>query len=170
MYRTSNRSIEFFGQQSVLKETRDGHPLSLDIIATLEGANNLRDQKASAVGILVSKKIAKVAAVYAEPMFIANSNWLQSGGAGVDNNTTMIGLGTRVRIRPATYLVAEVTPRLSGYKPGVNQGSFAIEARAGGHTFQINFSNGPGTTLRQLTDSGVKEAWFIGFNISRKFF
>ena len=64
----------------------------------------------------------------------------------------MIGLGARVRIRPATYLVGEVTPRFSGYKPGVDQGSFGIEARAGGHTFQINFSNGFGTTLGQLAE------------------
>ena len=31
---------------------------------------------------------------------------------------------------------------MSGYRPGVEQGSFGIEMRSGGHTFQINFSNG----------------------------
>ena len=67
----------------------------------------------------------------------------------------MIGLGGRVRIRPATYLVGEVTPRLSGYRPGVDQGSFGIEMRSGGHTFQINVSNGFGTTLGQLASGGV---------------
>jgi hypothetical protein len=83
----------------------------------------------------------------------------------------MIGLGARVRIRPATYLIGEVTPRVGGYKPGVDQGSFGIEMRSGGHTFQINVSNGTGTTLGQLTDSGIGgDSWFIGFNISRKFF
>ncbi|HEX9367313.1 MAG TPA: DUF5777 family beta-barrel protein [Vicinamibacterales bacterium] len=170
VHRTSDRTIEIFGQQSILQEKADGHPLSLDAIATLEGTNNLRDQKSSTVGVLVSKKIAKVAAVYAEPLFVANSNPLPSG-VGVANNTTMIGLGTRVRLRPTTYLVGEVTPRLSGYKPGVAQGSVGIEARAGGHTFQINFSNGFGTTLGQLTQSGIGgNSWFIGFNISRKFF
>ncbi len=170
VHRTSDRTIEIFGQQSILQEKADGHPLSLDAIATLEGTNNLRDQKSSTVGVLVSKKIAKVAAVYAEPLFVANSNPLPSG-VGVANNTAMIGLGTRVRLRPTTYLVGEVTPRLSGYKPGVAQGSVGIEARAGGHTFQINFSNGFGTTLGQLTQSGIGgNSWFIGFNISRKFF
>jgi hypothetical protein len=103
-------------------------------------------------------------------MFVANSN-PADGGSGVDNHTTMVGLGTRIRIRPTTYLVGEVTPRLSGYKPGVDQGSFGIEMRSGGHTFQINISNGNGTTLGQLVDSGVSsDSWFIGFNISRKFF
>ena len=88
-----------------------------------------------------------------------------------ENNTTILGLGTRLRIRPSTYLVGEWTPRLSGYKPGVDQGSVAIEMRSGGHTFQINFSNGFGTTLGQLARGGISsDSWYIGFNISRKFF
>lgn len=170
VHRTSDRTIQIFGQQSVLQEKTDGHPLSLDVIATLEGTNNLRDQKSSTVGVLVSKKLGKRAAVYAEPMFVANSN-PADGGSGVDNHTTMIGLGARIRIRPTTYLVGEVTPRLSGYKPGVDQGSFGIERRSGGHTFHISVSNGVGTTLGQLTRSGVgSDSWYIGFNISRKFF
>lgn len=170
VHRTSDRTIEIFGQQSVLQEKANGHPLGLDVIATLEGANNLRGQKSSTIGVLVSKKVGTVAAVYAEPMFVANSNPLP-GGSGIDNNTTMVGLGTRVRIRPKVYLVGEVTPRLSGYRPGVDQGSVGIEMRSGGHTFQINFSNGVGTTLGQLTHTGVgSDSWYIGFNISRKFF
>jgi Membrane bound beta barrel domain (DUF5777) len=168
--RTSDRSIQISGQQSVLKEQANGHPISLDVIATLEGANNMRDAKSSAIGVLVSKKVAKIAALYVEPLFVVNSN-LADLADDPDNNTAMIGLGARVRIRPAVYLVGEITPRVSGYRPGVDQMSFAIEARSGGHTFQINFSNGFGTTLGQLTRSGVtNDSWFIGFNISRKFF
>jgi hypothetical protein len=169
VHRTSDRTIQIFGQQSVVQQ-KDGHPLAFDVIATLEGTNNLRDQKSSTIGALLSTKLGKVAAIYAEPMIVINSN-PADGGSGVDNNTAMIGLGTRLRIRPATYLVGEVTPRLSGYKPGVHQASFGIEMRSGGHTFQINVSNGSGTTLGQLVDSGVSsDSWFIGFNISRKFF
>ena len=83
----------------------------------------------------------------------------------------MIGVGGRVRVRPAMYLVGEITPRVSGYRPGVDQASFGLEGRAGGHTFQINFSNGFGTTLGQLARGGVdNSSWYIGFNISRKFF
>jgi hypothetical protein len=169
-HRTSDRTIQISGQQSLLQEKADGHPLGLDVIATLEGANNLRDQHSSTIGLLLSKKLGKVAAVYVEPMLVVNSNPAESG-SDVDNNTTMIGLGGRIRIRPAIYLVGEVTPRLSGYRPGVDQAGFGIEMRAGGHSFQINVSNGTGTTLGQLVDSGVGgDSWFIGFNISRKFF
>ena len=63
-----------------------------------------------------------------------------------DNDTVIIGLGTRVRIRPTVYLVLEGAPRVTGYDPGVTHVSFGIEKRAGGHNFQLNFSNGFGTT------------------------
>jgi hypothetical protein len=168
IHRTSDKTIEIFGQQNLMQQKPDGHPLGIDVIATFEGLDNMRDQKMGAVGLLVSRKVAKVMALYAEPIVVVNTSPEDTG----DNNTTMIGLGARVRIRPATYLIGEWTPRLSGYRPGVDQGSFGIEARAGGHTFQINFSNGFGTTLGQLASRGgvSADSWFIGFNISRKFF
>ena len=168
MYRTSDRTIEIFGQQSVLQQKPDGHPLSLDIIGTFEGQNNLRDRKSPAIGVLVSRKVGKFAALYAEPIFVFNTNPFDDQE---DENTSMIGLGTRLRIRPQTYVFYEITPRMSGYKPGVDQMSFGLEFRAGGHNFQVNFSNGIGTTLGQIARGGVtNDSWYIGFNISRKFF
>ena len=167
VHRTSDRTIQIFGQQSVLRQAADGHPVGLDVIATLEGGNNLRGQKSAAIGALVSRKVGRLAAVYAEPIFVANASPFDEG----DNNTLMLGLGGRVRIRPALYLVGEITPRLTGYDPGVNQASVGIEMRSGGHAFQINFSNGVGTTLGQLARGAVNnDSWFIGFNIARKFF
>jgi hypothetical protein len=54
---------------------------------------------------------------------------------------------------------------------GANQASCAIEKRAGGHDFQLNFSNGFGTTMGQLARGGTSsDDWYLGFNISRKFF
>jgi hypothetical protein len=68
------------------------------------------------------------------------------------------------------YVVAEASPRL-GHDPDSFQVSFGLEKRAGGHSFQLNFSNGFGTTLAQLARGGIDhETWFLGFNISRKFF
>lgn len=167
VHRTSDRTIQIFGQQNLLQQTADGHPIGLDVIATLEGTNNLRAQKSSTLGLVMSRKAGRRAALYVEPMVVVNSNPDDVG----DSHTAMIGLGARLRIRPSTYLVGEFTPRVSGYRPGVDQGSFGIEMRSGGHSFQINISNGSGTTLGQLTDSGVGgDSWFIGFNISRKFF
>ena len=174
VHRTNaDKTIQIFGQQSLMQQKPDGHPLGMDVIATLEGLDNLQGQKMSAIGLLVSRKAGKIAALYVEPMFVANTNLGTVNPAATDDdNTTMIGLGARVRIRPATYLVGEWTPRVSGYRPGVDQGSFGIEGRVGGHTFQVNFSNGFGTTLGQLASRGgvTADSWYLGFNISRKFF
>jgi len=167
VHRTSDRTIQIFGQHNLLQQSADGQPFGLDVVATLEGTQNLRGQKSAAIGAIVSRKVGRIAAIYAEPIVVANSSPFDTG----DNNTLMIGLGGRIRIRPSTYIVGEITPRVAGYTPGVEQGSVGIEMRSGGHSFQINFSNGPGTTLGQLARGGVaSDAWYIGFNISRKFF
>jgi hypothetical protein len=100
-------------------------------------------------------------------MIVVNASPFESG----DNNTFMIGLGARVRIRPSWYVVGEVTPRVAGFDPLTHQASFGIEGRSGGHLFQINFSNGFGTTLGQIARGTLNaDDWYIGFNISRKFF
>ena len=43
--------------------------------------------------------------------------------------------------------------------------------RYGSHLFQLNISNGLGMTMGQLARGGTgRNDWFIGFNLSRKFF
>lgn len=166
VHRTSDKSIQFFGQRNIMNE-RDGRPLGLDAIVTVEGTDNLQEHHRSAVGALISRKAGRYAALYAEPIVVVNSSPFETG----DNSTLMLGLGGRVRVRPSFYVVAEVTPRLAGYDPEAHQISVGVEGRTGGHLFQINFSNGFGTTLGQLA-SGARDYdnWYIGFNISRKFF
>jgi hypothetical protein len=166
VHRTSDRTIQIFVQQSILKQ-RDGSKIGLDAIGTLEGWDNLTEQHQSALGLLMSHNLGRWAAVYAEPMVVLNTNPFEDGG----DHTFMLGLGTRVRIRPTTYLTAEYTPRLAGYDPNDSQIGFGIEMRAGGHLFQINVSNGWGTTLGQLAVGGIDNSnWYLGFNLSRKFF
>ena len=69
-------------------------------------------------------------------------------------------------------MVFEIVPRVNGFDPGANAVSFGLEKRAGGHSFQINFSNSFGTTMGQIARGGglSNDDWYIGFNISRKFF
>ena len=168
VHRTSDRTIQIFGQHNFLNE-RNGHPVGLDAIATLEGGNNLHTRYQSALGLVVSRNVGRWAALYAEPMWIANTN--PAANAGFDNSTPMVGLGTRLRVRPSTYLLAEITPRLGGFDPGVSQVSFGLEGRTGGHLFQLNVSNGFGTTLGQIAGGASgHDNWYIGFNIARKFF
>lgn len=168
VHRTSDRTIEIFGQHNFWNE-HDGRPLGVDAIATIEGGNNLRQRYRSTLGFIASRNLGRRAALYAEPLWIANSS--PATDAGFDNNTIMLGLGGRLRVRPSTYLVAEISPRLGGYDPGANQVSFGLEGRAGGHLFQINISNGFGTTLAQVASGTANyDDWHIGFNIARKFF
>jgi hypothetical protein len=68
------------------------------------------------------------------------------------------------------YLVAEYVPRVSGFSNGDDQISFGIEKRAGGHLFQVNVSNGLGNTPAQVAGGADLNDWFLGFNITRKFF
>jgi hypothetical protein len=164
--RTSDRTIEIFGKHNFLKQ-HEGTPIGLDAILTLEGENNLRDHQQSAMGVIVSRTLGKFASLYAEPIFVANSNPFETG----DSSTMMLGLGARIRVRSAMYLMGEISPRLAGYDPGTSQAGFGVEFRAGGHLFQINFSNGFGTTMGQVARGGFgSDDWFLGFNISRKFF
>jgi hypothetical protein len=164
IHRTSNRTIEFFAQQHVLDQGKG--PVGIDIIGTIEGLDNFSESYSPAIGAVISRTLGRHGALYAHPIWVNNTNELSDD----DNNTFIVGLGGRLRVRPTVYLVGEVIPRF-GYTPDAVYGSFGIEKRAGGHSFQLNFSNGLGTTLAQLARGGQpSNDWFIGFNISRKFF
>jgi len=180
IHRTSNRTIEFFAQYAALRQGAHS-PLDVSALASVEGTNNFHDSKSNgavtivssrspALGAIVSRTIGEVAAFYVEPIWVNNTN--PDPNQLVDHNDTfMVGLGVRIRFRPTVYLVGEAAPRASGYKPGVTHGSFGIEKRAGGHLFQLNFSDAFGTTIAQIARGGsIEKNWTLGFNISRKFF
>jgi hypothetical protein len=174
--RTNDRTIQFFAQHQVLRQTASS-PVTIDALASFEGTNNLHDSEddgifasySPALGAIISRELGRHGAVYVEPIWVNNTNSLPSELVD-DNDTFMIGLGVRLRIRPSVYVVVEGAPRF-GFDPGVAHLSFGIEKRAGGHSFQVNFSNGFGTTFAQLARGGTdNDDWYLGFNISRKFF
>ena len=168
IHRTSDRTIMFFAQHQVVRES-DRTPIGLDVIGTVDGAENFRRRYSAGLGAVLSRSLGRRGAVYAQPIWINNAN--PSSVEGIDDDTFLLGLGARLRIRPTVYLVGEAAPRF-GFTSNVNYYSFAIERRAGGHSFQINFSNGFGTTIGQLAYPGglTDSDLYIGFNISRKFF
>lgn len=168
IHRTGDKTIEFFGEYSLIRQTR--MPLDVSGFVSIEGTNNFKDSKSPAIGAIVSRQFTTIASLYVEPIWVNNTNTLPSEVVD-DNSTFMVGLGARVRIRPTVYLVGEFSPRVAGFDPGVNHGSFAIEKRAGGHMFQLNFGNSFSTTMAQIARGGFNsDDWFMGFNISRKFF
>ena len=172
IHRTNDRTIQFFGQHGVITQGAqgDGSPEAIDAVVTVEGLDNFRENYATGVGVVVSRRFARRLAVYVEPSFVANTNPLSSDLTDEDH-TFQVGLGSRLRLTPSVYLVGEFVPRAAGYSPGGNYGSFGVEKRAGGHLFQLNLSNSLGTTIGQVArGTSGRNDWFIGFNLSHKFF
>jgi hypothetical protein len=168
IHRTSDRTIQFFGQHHLI--TQGTSPLGVDVFAAVEGTNNFRDSYSPSLGVVLSRELGKHGALYAHPIWINNTNKLPAGFGDDSNDTFIVGVGARLRVRPTVYVVGEAAPRF-GYTPDSMYASFAIEKHAGGHSFQLNFSNGIGTTLGQLARGGLgSDTWYIGFNITRKFF
>jgi hypothetical protein len=171
IHRTNNaKTIQFFGQYSVLRQDAGG-PLDVSAHLSIDGTDNFKDSYSPAIGAILSRAFGERGAAYVEPVWVNNTN--PSPSEIVDhNNTFIVGLGARVRIRPTVYLSGEIVPRVAGDNDaGVNHASFAIEKRAGGHTFQLNFSNSFATTMAQIARGGeTNDNWYLGFNISRKFF
>jgi hypothetical protein len=168
IYRTSDRTIQFFGQYDIAQQKPNGSPVGLDVVVNVDGTDNFSDEFSPGVAVILSREVSDRAALYIEPAFIGNTNLVSTTG---DDSTMTVGLGARVRIAKNTYVFVEGSPRVSGYSPGVDLVSFGIEKRAGGHMFQLNFSNGFATSLSQVARGGTaSDDWYIGFNLSRKFF
>lgn len=166
IFRTNiDRTFQFHGKFDPIVQN-GSMPVSLSALVSVEGANNFRRDYAPAFGAVVSRKFAEHAAFYATPIWVHNS----AAASGTTRETVFVGLGGRLRIRPRLYVVGEVSPRLGGYAPGDAEYGFALEGRAGGHVFQLNFSNTVGTTYQQLAAGGFPKALFMGFNIARKFY
>jgi hypothetical protein len=168
IYRTNDRTIEFFGQYNVMQESAT-RPIGLGAIVSIDGTNNFRDSYTPALGAVVSRKVGPLGSVYVEPIWVNNASPLPA--ELVDHNDSfLLGLGTRLRISRTAYVVAEVVPRVAGYDPGVSHLTFGLEKLIGGHVFQLNFSNSVASTMGQIARGAASnDEWYMGFNISRKF-
>ena len=168
-HRTSNRTIELFAQHEVKGQT-SGFPVTIDALASIDGTNNFRDSYSPTLGAVISRTVGEHAAFYLEPMWVNNSNPDPSELVD-DNDTVLVGVGARLRIRPTVYLAIEASPRATGYDPGSTQIGFGLEKRSGGHTFQLTITNGIGTTFGQVARGASNtDDWHLGFSISRKFY
>jgi len=172
-YRTNDQTIQLFGQYD-LKQQSESFPLGLAAYASVDGTDNFTDSYSPALGLIVTREFNEHGAVYLEPIWVNNTNDRPSELVD-DNNTFLLGVGGRIRIRPTVYVVGEIVPRVNGFDPGTTAASFALEKRVGGHAFQLVFSNTFGLTMAQIARGGIEnldgsDNWYMGFNISRKFF
>ena len=179
-----SKTIQTFVRWDALRQG-SALPVSVSLMGSYEGLNNLRQNHQPGVAVTVSRTFGDAVALYATPAFVQNTHAVDTiaGHAGHEhttgldapdehanhNDTWFAGLGTRVRFSRTGYVVAEFTPRLAGYDPNRGIWGLAVEKRTGGHTLQLNFTNSFGTTLGQLARGGSPHEVYLGFNITRKF-
>jgi hypothetical protein len=168
VHRTGSRNVQFLAQQQVVSQGRS-RPFSLDLIGAVEGQDNFRESYSLVAGGVVSRQLGDHGALYAQPLAVWNAT---PESPGSDQNTFVLGMGARLRLGGSPlYVVGEFAPRIGGYEGGTSLVSVGIERRVGGHMFQINLSNGFGTTLAQVGHGGPAAThWHLGFNLTRKFF
>jgi hypothetical protein len=169
-------------------------PVALSLVMSLEGTNNLRDNRAPALGIVASRAVGTRAVLYTTPMFVWNTSAVHDAtvvphqpdpaepGAEHDHglstlspfddgerHTAFVGIGGRVRVRSRTFFVLEYAPRVAGHSPtGRGVWGLAVEQQTGGHLFQINLSNSFGTTYGQTALGGERSNVYLGFNLARR--
>ena len=73
VHRTNDRTIQFLLQRQIVGQDAD-FPLAIDAIAATEGTDNFTDSYSPTLGVLLSREFSDRAAVYAEPIWINNSN------------------------------------------------------------------------------------------------
>lgn len=176
VYRTSDRTIQFFGRQRLLEQGTDG-PIGLDLSLGIEGKDNFQEDYSPQLGVVLSRRLGSRFALYASPSFVGNTDLLSPDSSDEeDDYTVVLGLGARVLITDTVTIVAELSPRMAGFdgrlgdKSNKFHASFGVEKLLRGHVFQLNFSNEIGTTPAQIARGQQgPEDWFLGFNISRKF-
>jgi hypothetical protein len=166
VYRTAiDKTFQFYGKYDAVRQG-GVNPVSISALVSVEGADNFQERYSPAVGLVASRMAGDRLAVYATPVWVHNTAALLN----VNRDTVFVGLGGRVRVSATVYVVAEVAPRTGGYRPDKAAYGFAVEKRAGGHLFQINFNNGQGTTFGQIARGGFPNSLYLGFNLARKFF
>ena len=161
--------------------------MGLSVAASVEGLNNfgLSDGPPGAeplhefspsIAVVLSRKLGTRAAFYVVPSWVGNTRVVPSA-PGDDDGTLVLGLGARIRLTGSMAVVGEYHPRLAGYGGDLGSGdpdslaTFGLEWRVGGHAFQLNFSNALGTTPAQVARGAQgADGWFIGFNLTRKFY
>jgi hypothetical protein len=177
------KTIQFTGQYDWIRQGSSS-PVSASGIVSIEGTNNFRVEhneveegeegehdhgvatghRSPALGGIISRTFSDRVAAYVVPM------WVHHVIPSPPRDTFYMGVGGRARISRNVYLVGEVSPRVNGFAAGDAEYAFGIERRAGGHMFQLTFTNSLGSTYGQIGTGGSPGTLYLGFNLGRKFY
>jgi hypothetical protein len=160
-----DRKIQFGAKYDGFHQSAS-NPVGFSALVSIEGGDNFQTRYAPALGAVLSRTVAGALAVYVTPVWAHNT----FPGTDIMRDTFYVGIGARVKIVPALYLVGEMAPRAGGFAPGDAEFAFSLEKRVGAHMFSLTFANTAATTYGQIARGGNPESLYLGFNIARKFF
>ena len=164
-----SRTIEVFARYDGWRQS-DTLPVSLSLLGAVEGLDNMTEHHQPTIAATISRAFGTRLVLYTTPAFVWNTAAADFGeGVTAEDNTLLLGLGGRLRLRPSVFVTGEFTPRLAGYDPNAATWGVALEKKTGGHTLQINFTNSFGTTFGQLARLGSEHDVYLGFNVTRLF-
>ena len=151
-----------------------GKTAGLPFSATLHGGASLAtdgspDEGKIFAALSLSRQLTRRLSVLVVPAFVTNANHF----ADDPESTFSVGLGGRWMIFNEFSIIAEWVPALTGYKEIESGWGLGIEARIGGHVFQVFVNNALGLTPAQVLPGGDLRLgdfdFRIGFNIFRTF-
>jgi hypothetical protein len=182
------KTIHTFGKWDVRRQSPDGLPFGLSVTGGVEAQNNMHLDPQPGISATISRMHGTWLALYAAPTYVhdahtptlrASHEGHEHGGEEPDptaeipgedhNDTAFIGLGMRARIRETVSFVAEVSPRIFGYRPDRAAWNVGIEKLTRGHVLQLNFGNNFDSTPGMVARGGSPHDVYMGFNLSRKF-
>ena len=89
VYRVSaDRTIQLYGKYDAWRQ-RGSMPVSVSVLASVEGADNFQERYAPAVGAVVGRSFGNRASAYATPVWVHNTAAL----LGEDRDTFFVGVG-----------------------------------------------------------------------------
>jgi hypothetical protein len=183
------RAIQLYAGAQLTQESQ-GDPLSVQARVGLEGRDNFQRNFATSFELTFARSLTRHAQVYVTPTITVGDRPFTVSSEQNASGTTAyaLGGGLAVNLRPSLALMAEVNRRLNKearyvlddqigiHKPVI---SFAIQKASSSrrHGFSLVFSNSPGTTMSQRSqtrglfgsDDGI-QGLTIGFNIVRRLF
>jgi hypothetical protein len=179
-----SKTIQVFGRFDGWKQG-GALPVSVSVLGSIEGLNNLRANHQPALAAVVSRTVGERLVLYAVPAFVGNTRAADfltghdhDHGIGAEEetdehashqDTMLLGLGTRLRVRPSVFISAEISPRLAGHDPERAAWGIAVEKKTRRHILALALTNSFGTTFGQLARGGSDRRLYLAFNLTRRF-